>query len=212
VLLLPGLQKVVKDEEAKCKRMAHLEEERQKVEVALKVAEERRVAREEAVVALLEDSDSLSVEDFAIKLHDIECEFGLATVEEEKDDRMEVSQGEEVTGSGEFQRLQVKGDKSQPRPRPLTKVRAIVIDSVGSDGDEDNNSMVSEIMEVLPHSSKAGSKSSGGSKHKRSLGEVEVKTEQVRGGGGIRCIVHILDRSGDTDLPIPYSAIGARAW
>jgi len=63
-------------------------------------------------------------------------------------------------------------------------VRAIAINSVGSDDDEDNDSMVLEIMEVLPHSSKAGSKSSGGLKRKRSLGEVEVKTEQVRGGGG----------------------------
>jgi len=133
---------------------------------------------------LLEDSDSLSAEDFAVKLCNIECKFGLAMVEEEKDDGMEVSQGEEVTGSGEFQRSQAKGDKSQLRLRPLTKVRAIVIDSVGSDNDEDDNSMASEITEVLPHSSKAGSKSSGGLKCKRSLGEVEVKTEQVRGGGG----------------------------
>ena len=57
MLLLPGLQKVVEDEEAECEQTAHLDEERQKVEVALKAAEERRVAGEEAVVALLEDSD-----------------------------------------------------------------------------------------------------------------------------------------------------------
>jgi len=184
VLLLPGLQKVVEDEEAKRERTARLEEERQKVEVALKVAEERRVAGEEAIVALLEDSDSLSAEDFVIKLRDIELRFGLATVEEEKDDGMEVSQGEEVTGSGEIQRSQATGNQIRPRPRPLTKVRAIAIDSVGSDDDEDDDSTASEIAEVLPHSSKAGSKSSGGSKRKRLLGEVEVKTEQVRGGGG----------------------------
>jgi len=183
MLLLPGLQKVVKDEEAECEQTARLDEECQKVEVALKAAKERQVAGEEAIVTLLEDSDSLSAEDFAVKLHDIECEFGLAMVE---DDRMEVSQGKEVTGSGEFQRSQAKGDKSQPRPRPLTKVRAIAIDSVGSDDDEDNDSMASEIAEILPHSSKAGSKSSGGLKHKRSLGEVKVKTEQVRGGGGCK--------------------------
>jgi len=128
------------------------------------------------------------VEDFAVKLHDIEHEFGLATIKEEKDDRMEVSQGEDVIGSGKFERLQIKGDKGWPRPRPLTKVRVIVIDSVGSDENEDDDSMVSGVAEVLPCFSKARSKSSGGLKHKRSLGEVEVKTEQVRGGGG--CKVH----------------------
>jgi len=101
MLLLPGLQKVVKDEEAECEWTACLEEECQKVEVALKAAEERRVAGEEAVVTLLKDSDSLSAEDFVVKLHNIECEFGLATVEEEKNDGMEVSQGEEVAGSGD---------------------------------------------------------------------------------------------------------------
>jgi len=62
----------------------------------------------------------------------------------------------------------------------------ITINYVGLDDDEDDDSMVLEVTEVLPHSSKAGSKSSGGLKHKRSLGEVKVKTEQVRGGGGCK--------------------------
>jgi len=47
---------------------------------------------------LLEGSEGLLAENFAIKLHNIECEFGLATVKEEKDDGMEVSQREDVIG------------------------------------------------------------------------------------------------------------------
>ena len=97
---------------------------------------------------------------------------------------MVVSQDENRAESGEVEGLQGKGEKGQPRPRPLTKMRGIMIDSIGSDNDEDNKSMGSEVAEVHPHPSKAGLKSSGRLKHKRSLGEVEVKTEQVKGGGG----------------------------
>ena len=137
---------------------------------------------EKAIARLLEDSEGLSTEDFAVKLCDIEYEFGIVLVKEEKDDRMEVSQGEDMAESGEVERLQVKGEKSQPKPRPLTKARAITINSVRLDEDKDNNSMDSEVTEVCPHPSKARSKLSGGLKH----GEVEVKMEQVRGGGGCK--------------------------
>jgi len=166
VLLLPSLQKVVEHEEAECKWKAHLEEECEKVELALKVAEERRIAGEEAVITLLEGSEGLSAEDFATKLCDIECECGFALVEEEKNDRMEVSQGEDVIGTGEVKESQIKGEKSWPKPRPLTKVRVITIDSIGLEEDEDNDSMDSKIAEVHPCLSKAGSKLSGGLKDK----------------------------------------------
>jgi len=139
---------------------------------------------EEAIAGLLEDSEVLLAEDFAVKLCDIECEYGLMSVQEEKDDNMEVSQGEDVVGSGKFERLQVEGDKSWPKPRPLTKVKAITIDTVKLEEDKNHMFIDSEIAEVCPHSSKVGLGSFGGSKHKRSLEEVEVKMEQMRGGGG----------------------------
>jgi len=102
-------------------------------------------------------------------------------MEDQIEDMMVVSQEDNMVESGKVGGLQGEGEKGWPKPRPLTKVRAITIDSIGLDKDEDNESMESEVTEVHPYPSKAGSKSSGGSKHKRSLGEVEVKTEQVRG-------------------------------
>ena len=137
---------------------------------------------EEAVTGLLEDNDTLLSEAFNLKLREIELQFGLGVMEDQMDDTMVVSQEENRAESGEVGGSQGKGEKGRPKPRPLTKVRAIAINSIGSDeDDEDNDSMESEIVEVRPCPSKARSKSSGGSKHKRSLGEVEVKTEQVRG-------------------------------
>ena len=59
-----------------------------------------------------------------------------------------------------------------------------MINSVGLDNNEDDDSMELEVTEVHPHPSKARSKLSGGLKHKRSIGEVKVKMEQVRGGAG----------------------------
>jgi len=102
-------------------------------------------------------------------------------MEDQIEDMMVVSQEDNMVESGKVGGLQGEGEKGWPKPRPLTKVRAIAIDSIGSDDNKDNESMESEVAEVHPHPSKAGSKSSGGSKHKRSLGEVEVKTEQGRG-------------------------------
>jgi len=160
----------------------HLEEEWLKEEAACQAVEERRIMGEEAVTSLLEDNNTLSSKAFNLKLREIELQFGLGVMEDRMDDTMVVSQEENRTESGKVGGSQGEGEKGQPKPRPLTKVRAIAIDSIGSDeDDEDDDSMESEIIEVRPCPSKAGLKLSGGSKHKRSLGEVEVKTEQVRG-------------------------------
>jgi len=113
--------------------------------------------------------------------------------------------------SGKVERLQGEGEKSRPKPRPLTKVRTIAIDSVESDKDNKDNSMESEVAEVHPHS-KAGLESSGRLKHKRLLREVEVKTEQVKGGGR-----HKVHRKSPCAVPnanhlVSFSVIGALAW
>jgi len=160
----------------------HLEEEWLKEEAACQVAEEQRITGEEAVASLPEDNDTLLSEAFDLKLREIKLQFGLGVMEDRMDNTMVVSQGENRAESGKVGGLQGEGEKGWPKPRPLTKVRAITIDSIGSDKDDkDDDSMESEIVEVRPRPSKAGSKSSGGLKHKRLLGEVEVKTEQVRG-------------------------------
>jgi len=139
---------------------------------------------EESVTGLLEGNDVLLPEAFDLKLREIELQYGLGSMEDEMEDRMVVSQEENRAESGKVERSQGEGEKSQLKPRPLTKARTIAINSVGSDKDEDDASMELEVAEVCPCPSKAGSKLSGGSKCKRSLGEVEVKVEQVRGGGG----------------------------
>ena len=130
---------------------------------------------------MLEDNNALSPKAFNLKLREIELQYGLGAMEDWVEDMMVVSQDDNMVESGEVGGLQGEGEKGQPKPRPLTKVRAISIDSVSSDNDKDDESMESEVAELHPRPSKAESKSSGGSKHKRSLGEVDVKTEQVRG-------------------------------
>jgi len=130
---------------------------------------------------LLEDNNALSPKAFNLKLREIELQYGLGAMEDWVEDMMVVSQDDNMVESGEVGGLQGEGEKGWPKPRPLTKVRAIAINSVGLDEDEDDESMKSEVAELHPCPSKTGLKSSGGSKHKRSLGEVEVKTEQVRG-------------------------------
>jgi len=99
------------------------------------------------------------------------------------------------------------GKRSHLKPGPLT------INSIGSDDDKDDKSVESEIAEVLPCPSKAGSKLSRGLKHKRSLGEVEVKTEQVRGGEvqKVHCKSFCMVTQ-YTNHPVPLSVIGAQVW
>jgi len=162
-----------------CEHQARLEEECLREEVARQAVEEQRITGEEAVASLLEDNNTLLSEAFHLKLREIELQYGLGVMEDQMDDRMVVSQEDNRAESGIVEGSQGKGGNGRPRPRPLIKVRLIAINSIGSDKDDD--SMESEIVELHPRPSKAGSKSSGGSKHKRSLGDAEVKTEQVRG-------------------------------
>ena len=76
---------------------------------------------------------------------------------------------------GRIQRI--SGNQDCLTPRPLTKPRPITFESVDMDEDNDNESKDSDVAKVWTIPSKAGLKSSGRSKHKRSLGEVEVTRE-----------------------------------
>jgi len=91
---------------------------------------------------------------------------------------MEVSDGENTE---DVNRSQVTGSQDRPKPRPLTQTRTIALESVDTDEDDDNQSDDSDVIEVRTVPSKTGSKSSGRSKRKRSLGEVEVAKEGGQG-------------------------------
>jgi len=136
---------------------------------------------EEAVASLLENCEGMLAEEFASRIRGIKQEFDLVSVGEKEDDAMEVSEGKNT------------GDKSQvfvnqgcPKPHPLTKPRLIAFELVDTDEDDDNKSEDSDIAEVRTIPSKTGLKLSGWSKHKQSLGEVEVTRE----GGQVRKVCH----------------------
>jgi len=126
------------------------------------------------MATLLENSGGMSAEEFASRIHSIEQEFRLVSVGEGGDDAMEVSDGENTE---ELNKSQNAGNQDCPKPHPLTKPRPIAFESVDTDEDNNNKSEDSDIAEVQTIPSKAGSKSLGRSKCKRSLGEVEVTRE-----------------------------------
>jgi len=148
--LLPGLKKALEDKDTECEQWVCLEEECLRDEVAHKAAEEQRIVGEEAIASLLEDNNALSPEAFDLKLREIELQYGLGAMEDQMEDMMVVSQDHNMVESGEVGGLQGEGEKGWPKPRPLTKVRAIAINSVGSDEDEDDESMKSEVAELHP--------------------------------------------------------------
>jgi len=173
-LLLPNLKKVADEEDAERERKAHLEEIQAREEASRKAKEDRRIAGEEAMTILLENSGGMSAEEFSSKICGIKQEFGLVSVGEGGDDAMEVSDGENTE---DVNRSQVTGNQDRPKPRPLTQTRTIALELVDTDEDDDNESEDSDVVEVRTFPSKTGSKSSGRSKRKRSLGEVEVTKE-----------------------------------
>jgi len=150
-------------------------------EASWKAKEDQRIVREEAVATLLENSGRMSAKEFTSRIHGIEQEFGLVSVGEGGDNTMEVLDGEN-TGD----KSQVFVNQGHPKPCPLTKPRPITFKLVDTDKDDDNESKDSDIAEVQTIPSKTGSKLSGRSKHKRSLGEVEV----MREGGQVRKVCH----------------------
>jgi len=162
-LLLPELKKVIDEEDVECEHKARLEEIRAMEEASWKAKEDRRIAGEEAMSALLENSGGMSVKEFASRIHGIEKEFGLVSVGEGGDDAMEVSDGENTE---DLNRSQNTGNQDRLKPRPLTKTRPIALESVDTDEDDDNKSKDSDITEVQTIPSKTGSKLSGRSKHK----------------------------------------------
>ena len=177
-LLLPELRKLVEVEEAECKHQVHLEEIHTMEEASRKAKEDRRIAGREAMANLLENSEGMSAEDFASRIHSIKCEFGLVSVEEGGDNAMEVSEGE---NTGDLNRSHILVNQDHPKPCPLTKPRLITFELVDTDEDNDNESEDSDVMEVCTLPSKTGSKLSGRSKCKQSLGEVEVTREGGQG-------------------------------
>jgi len=126
------------------------------------------------MATLLENSGGMSAEEFASRICSIKQEFGLVSVGEGGDDVMEVSDGENTEDSN---RSQNTGNQDHPKPRPLTKPRPITLESVDMDEDDDNESEDSDVTEVRTIPSKAGLKSLGRLKCKRSLGKVEVTRE-----------------------------------
>jgi len=130
------------------------------------------------MTVLLENSGGMSAEEFSSKIRGIKQEFGLVSVGEGGDDAMEVSDGENTE---DVNRSQVTGNQDRPKPCPLTQTRMIALELVDTDEDDDNESEDSDVVEVRTFPSKTGSKSSGRSKHKRSLGEVEATKEGGQG-------------------------------
>jgi len=137
------------------------------------------------MATLLENSEGMSAEDFASRICGIKYEFGLVSVGEGGDDAMEVSEEEHT---GDVNRLQTLVNQGLLKPHPLTKPRLITFELVDTDEDDENESEDSDVAEVHTLPSKAGSKSSGRSKHKQSLGEVKV----TRGGGQGQKVHHEL--------------------
>jgi len=66
-LLLPNLKKVADEEDAECERKARLEEIWAREEASRKAEEDRRIAGEEAMTLLLENSGGMSAEEFLLK-------------------------------------------------------------------------------------------------------------------------------------------------
>ena len=137
------------------------------------------------MAALLENSGGMSAEEFTSSIRSIEQEFGLVSVGEGGDNAMEVLDGENTE---DLNRSQNTGNQDRLKPHPLTKPRLIAFEAVDTDEDNDNESKDSDIVEVRTIPSKTGSKLSGRSKCKRSLGEVEVTRE----GGQVQKVRHKL--------------------
>jgi len=126
------------------------------------------------MATLLENSGGMSAEEFTSSIRNIEQEFGLVSIGEGGDNAMEVSDGENTE---DLNRSQNTGNQDRLKPRPLTKPRPITFEAVDTDEDNDNESEGSDVTEVRTIPSKTGLKSLGRSKHKQSLGEVEVMRE-----------------------------------